>query len=251
MTEARTFSEAVARELRARLLRHAIGAAIWLALAGLCALGAGHAYTMQQSGAVRWTYARVLAIETPYGDGREFLVSEFVTERGETRRLRNGRWYAPNARVGDVIPYLYSLDEPSFTRPVNAGERFMRGFFIWMAIGLVLGAGLWFGIEVRRALYRRRLVRDGRAISVWRSTIETSIAPLVRPPQPRWRLRAQWFDQLDAQWRECVSDWQPGAAPRSLAEPVLVFVDPQRPQRTWLPGAASRGASSSSPASLV
>jgi hypothetical protein len=127
----RALPQAIARELRTRLRRHAIGAAIWLAFAGLCALGARHAYTMQQSGAVRWTYARVLAIETPYGDGREFLVSEFITERGETRRVRDGRSDNPGAGVGDGIPYLYRLDEPSFARPVNAGERLRSAWRRW------------------------------------------------------------------------------------------------------------------------
>jgi hypothetical protein len=233
----RALPQAIARELRTRLRRHMIGAAIWLALAGLCALGARHSYTMQQSGAVRWTYARVLAIETPYGDGREFLVSEFVTERGKTRRVRDGRSDNSGAGVGDVIPYLYSLDEPSFTRPVNAGERCMRAFFVWMTLALMFGAAFWFGVEWLRARRRRRLVETGTAIAAWRVAIESGVAPIVWPPQPRWRLRAQWFDETDAQWCECLSDWQPGAAPATLPVPVWIYVDPEHRARAWLPAA--------------
>lgn len=231
------------RDLRRRLP----GVYIFVVLAGLLSLGVFYSIPMMH-GASDFSKAdgRIVAVARDPASGELEMTSEFTDADGVTHRdtQTDGYHYAPgDPKVGQSIEYLYKRSE--LTGDLHAfprADRILQLVFGLPAafVTLLAVATTWF--LLRRRNYRRRLLREGRREvgqmhAIAQKSVTIPIGPAANTPIHQWRLEARYFEASLGGFVDAHSDWMPAPAPelRSDAPMPPIFVDPQRPERYWLP----------------
>lgn len=234
--------QALYLETSESLRRFVMVAAVYSAMAGVCAIGIPYAYTMAGSGYARTTDGRIAAIEEIPGEDTRILVTEFVDDSGARHVTRDGAGIAPDARVGDTVGVLYNPDDLRYARPVNSAERWLRGTFIGLAASLLLLALLAIQLGLHQRKRRRWLLRHGRIERGEAPRIEWRKFPIKVNLPPQWRVRASWLEAETVTWHQVVSAWQDSQRWEAgdKGKPVAIYVDPGRPRRSWLPAANLR-----------
>lgn len=206
---------------------------MWALVAGLCAYGDRHVVMLAHEPGVHEVVATVVAVQQRGAD--RYLMLDYVRRDGTRVATDEPAWYAPAARAGDQVAFLYSERDPQFARPLNAGERGMRLVLRGFAITLALGTLGWLGFAGTQARRRLRLVRHGERLPAQALATQQGSVPIGRGGHwPRWRLRAAWYDETLPGWREVASTWHLGTAP---AHPPADAVILRRPgsRVAWMP----------------
>jgi hypothetical protein len=212
-------------EMRRRLAHHALGASMGALVAGLCAYGDRHVAMLSHGPGVHEVAATVVDVRQR-GDDR-YLVLEY-TRRDATRVTSDQpAWYAPDARAGDRIAFLYSDRDTAFARPLNPGERLLRLTLHSVAVALALGALGSLGFAGTPAGRRLDLVRHGERLPPQAPATQQDAVPIGRGGSwPRCRLRAAWYDESLPGWREVASNWRPGLAPEHPPADAVILRRP-------------------------
>lgn len=221
------------RELRRRFRTHAFGALAWAVLATVTGL-IGHWFPRATAGSpIRETEAEVLALPVQGSERRIALA--WIDADGVRHRAEHPAWYAPDARVGDRIPYLYDTTDPTFARPLSAGDRGARTALYGLAVAVGGGALAWLGLAALQAARRADLVRRGERLQAHALAVEHEDLGLGRAGTVRrWRIRGAWFDDALPGWRTLHSAWQAGDPPAHAARGAVVLRLPGT-HRAWLP----------------
>jgi hypothetical protein len=231
------------REIRRRLRAHATGAAVWAAIALGCGFGAARLVAAQAGPDVEETQA--LVVGRPLRGAEAYLALEWMRGDGTRGTSEHPAWYAPDARVGDRIPLLYSTRDARFVRPMTAGDRIARAVFRGLGAMLGVGALAWFAVAAARARRRVDLVDRGERLPAHATAVEHRDLPLGRAGAVRrWRVRATWFDDALPGWRTVRSSWQADEpSPGALRDAVVLRLPGTR--RAWLPQPVEPGVHSS------
>jgi len=233
--------EAIYREASEPLRRFLIMAAAYTVMALLLGVCVPFAYMMSGSGYSRSATGRVIAEEKLGGEGRRLLTIEFRGVDGELHTTREGERSDEPLHVGDTVPVLFNPDN-YIARSVNLGERALRTVFIALGAILLALSALVVLLGIRQRARRRWLLRHGRVEQGLDPRVTWHSVAIATQLPPSWRLNAAWFDPSAATWRTVGSAKQASLQwePRPDAALVHIYVDPQRPERAWLPVAHLR-----------
>lgn len=220
-------------EIRRRFAFHALGASMWALVAGLCAYGDRHVVMLSHEPGVHEAAATVVDVRQR-GDDR-YLALEYTRRDGMRVATEEPAWYAPEARAGDRIAFLYSERDATFARPLNAGERMLRLTLRGFAVALAIGTLGWLGFAGTQAWRRLGLVRHGERLPAQALAMQQGSVPIGRGGHwPRWRLRAAWYDETLPGWREVASIWHLGVAPEHPPTDAVILRRPGT-RHAWLP----------------
>lgn len=233
------------REIGRDFRRRSLGAWICLVMAALLFLPLPHTISMMHGdGDYTAVMGTIIAVGTDPQTGQLRMTSEFTDASGTVHRdtQHDGYHYASgDPQVGQPIEYLYkTLDSTGEVRFFPRADRILKWVFGGPAAFLAGVGGLLMFLLLRKRAWRRRMVHEGRrepgqapAIRYKTFVVPTGNATHVLD---LWRVEASWFDPERSQYVVCHGEWEKDAAPvlGDDAKPVI-FVDPRKPSRYWLP----------------
>ena len=230
----RVVDSANLREARDGLVRYWMLAAVYLAMAGLCAPGIRYAHSMAHGSRVYTAEARVVAIETIPEGQRQILVARFLDRDGREQEIRDTLDSGTPKSVGDEVTVIYNPRDLRYSSIASTGDFVFRGLFVGMTLFfLALSAGFALaGVLIRRK--RHWLLRHGKPERGEAVKVEWFNYPGA--PAAAWRVRASWLHPETATWHEVTSPWQDSArwAPALEGKDIEVRIDPRRPRRAWI-----------------
>ena len=240
LDEAALYAE-IGRDFRRRL----VGVYLCVGVAALLSLGVFNSMSMMHGdGEFTPVEGRIVAVGKDPRSGQLTMTSEFTDATGKVHRdtQHDGYHYAAgDPVVGQRIEYLTQVRIDGELYGFPRADRMLKWVFGGPAAFLLLvgAGGLWFLLR-KRAL-RRRLVRSGRrevgqAPSIRQRTLVLPTGNNVQAV-PMWRLEARYFEPARSAFVECHSEWQHSpTTPLAGDLPApTILVDPERPERYWLP----------------
>ena len=237
------------RETSAPLRHWTPRAAIYAVMAALVSFGIPNAYRMGPGGYTEVAQGRVVSVEEVPREELRVVGIEFVDREGSRRVSTDSDRSGKPVRIGDAMPVVYD-PESGRAMPVGMGLRILRGFFIALSSALLLFA---LGLVARALLQlreRRWLLRHGRIEQGQAPRVEWREVPFYREMPKLWRLRASWFDEGIAGWREVRTLWHAShlEIPQLDGNPLEIHIDPRDPRRAWLPLSQPRRTGQGKPA---
>lgn len=213
--------------------------AIVVLFGGLLVWGGFHDAVLTQGPGVRRAQGVVAAVETLQGfrETHTRITVLYRDREGRERRFQEAVSDPGEAPVGSRVHVIYHLDPArDFHRRANSMEHGIR-WTLWIGGALLILEGLVIaGTGILRTRRRLWLLQHGRREEA--VVVGTRVNPFAgfRNIPPTWRVLARWLDTERGQWRDVRSDYcQPETPAPSPGERIVVFVDPRRPRRYWLP----------------